>query len=120
MEFLKNKINNYIIEFEKSAINHFKYTQEGDWEKANFEIKKINSVYKEIKQLGHFGRSKLLSLIFSDKAEVSSMAATYSMRFDPQKCLDVFKLLSEKNIPHISSAATQAIENWNSNEWYIN
>lgn len=112
---MKDEIN----KFSEYAINHHKYTQEGDWKKGNVEIKKINTIYKSIKKEGNEALGKLLELIYSDKPEVSALAATYCMRFSSDKCLAVLKKLSEKNITHISFAAKQAIENWNNNEWYI-
>lgn len=108
-----------IKKFSEHAINHHKYTQEGDWKKGNIEIKKINSIYKNIKKEGNEALEKLLELIYSDKPEVSALAATYCMSFNPDKCLAVLKKLSEKNIPHISFAAKQAVQNWNNGEWYI-
>lgn len=112
---MKDEIN----KFSEYAINHHRYTQEGDWKKGNAEIKKINSIYKSIKKEGNEAMEKLLELIYSDKPEVSSLAATYCMRFSTDKCLAVLKNLSEKEIPLISFAAEYAIENWNKNEWYI-
>jgi len=47
------------------------------------------------------------------------MAAVYSMRFNPEKCLKTLQGIAEKNIPLLSSDAKQAIENWNNKEWYI-
>lgn len=83
------------------------------------EIKKINAIYKSIKNQGSDAMDKLLDLIYSDKPEVSALAATYCMRFNPEKCLAVLRKLSDKDIPHISFAAKLAIQNWNNNEWYI-
>ena len=112
---MKDEIN----KFSEHAVNHHKYTLEGDWKKGNGEIKKINSIYKSIKEDGIEAQEKLLELIYSDKPEVSALAAAYCMRFSPDKCLAVLKSLSEKNIPLISFEAKYAIQNWNNNEWYI-
>ncbi len=109
-----------IEDFIKHAINHYKYTLEGDWKKGNVEIKKINTIYESIKKQGTEAQNELLELIYFDKPEVSLLSATYSMTFNPIECLTILKELSKKNIPHISSASKQAIQNWNNNEWYIN
>jgi hypothetical protein len=105
--------------FSQHAINHYKFTQVGDWKKGNAEIRKINAIYKSIKNQGEFARQKLLELIYSDKPEVACLAATYSMSFNADKCLAVLKSLSERNIQHISSASKQAIQNWKNGEWFI-
>lgn len=112
---MKNEIN----KFSEHAINHYKYTQEGDWKKGNAEIKKINSIFKTIKKDGVVAQEKLLELIYSKIPEVSALAATYCMTFNSEKCLAVLKELSEKDIPHISFAAKQAILNWSNNEWFL-
>lgn len=112
---MKDEIGKFI----EHATNHFKYTQVGDWKKGNVEIKKINAIYNSIKKQGFIAQEKLLKLIYSEQPEISVLAATYSMRYNPEKCLNVLKSLSEKNIPHISFAAINAIQNWNNNEWYI-
>ncbi|UII32807.1 hypothetical protein LVD17_03040 [Fulvivirga ulvae] len=108
-----------IDKFASHAINHHKYTEEGDWKKGNAEIKKINKVYNIIKGGGTEAKKELLKLIHSDKTEVAALAATYSMTFSPEECIAVLKDLSQKNLPHVSFASKQAIENWNNNEWYI-
>jgi hypothetical protein len=115
----ETNIDEVINKFKEHAIMHYKYTIDGDWKKGNVEIKKINSIYKSIKVYGIEAQKKLLELIYSEIPEVASLAATYSMTFCPDECLSILLKISERDIPHISTASKYAIQNWNNKEWYI-
>lgn len=111
------KIKDLIKEFSFGATMHYKFSLEGNYKQGNIEIKKINKIYDLIKMQN--GLNELLELIHSDVPEVSSLAATYCMKFNPEKCLSVLEKLSEEEIPLISFSAKHAIENWKNNKWYI-
>jgi hypothetical protein len=103
--------------FSKHASLQQTFMLEGNWRKANEQIKKINSIFEKIKAIG--AREELLKLIESEKPEVAILAATYSMKYNPERCLAKMEELHRLQIPHISSHAMYAIQNWKSNEWYI-
>jgi len=110
-------VEQLIVEFAKQATLHHNFTLQGNYKKGNEVIKKINLVFENIKTLD--ANEELLLLIDSDKPEVAALAATYSMNYDPEKCLAKMNELQSLKIPHISTAAKNAIENWERNEWYI-
>jgi hypothetical protein len=110
-------IKDLIIEFSDRAINYHKFGIEGDYKHGNAEIKKINKVYESIKK--QEGMEDLLQLIYSDIPEISSLAATYCMKYNSEKCLAILNKLSKENIPFISFEVKHAIKNWENGEWYI-
>lgn len=75
---MKDEIN----KFTEHAINHHRYTLEGDWIRGNIEIKKINLIFESIKKQGTEKQEEFLTLIQSDIHEVSLLAATYYMTFN--------------------------------------
>ena len=81
-------------EFERCAISQHDYTKSGDWQLGNAEIRKINDVYKKIREEGKIAQEQLLNLVDSNVPAVAVLAATYSMKFDPIRCLEVLKRLS--------------------------
>lgn len=110
-------IKDLVAEFSSRAVNHHRFSLEGDYKNGNSEIKKINKIFESIK--AQKGMNDLLQLIYSDIPEVASLSAAYCMRYSPNKCLSVFEKLSKDNIPLISFEAKYAIQNWNNNQWYI-
>ncbi|WP_291529130.1 hypothetical protein [Bacteroides sp. UBA939] len=110
-------VKDLVEEFRQRAIKHYKYSLEGDYKHGNAEIKGINKVYAAIKKQEEL--EELLQLIYSDTPEVVSLAATYCMKFSPEKCLEALNKLFKEDIPLISSGAKYAIQNWNNNKWYI-
>jgi len=112
-------VTSIIVSFEDCAKKQYHFTLEGNWRKGNEQVKKMNELFARIKDHGDEARNKLLDLTNSNSDEVASMAAVYSMRFNPEKCLKTLQGIAEKNIPLLSSDAKQAIENWNNKEWYI-
>jgi len=110
-------VEELLVAFSKHASLHHSYTLEGNWRKGNEQIRKINSIFEKIKALE--AREELLSLINSEKVEVVILAAAYSMKYNPEKCLAKMEELQAMEIPHVSSAAKYAIQNWKRNEWYI-
>jgi hypothetical protein len=110
-------MNDLIGEFRQRAIEHHNFGLEGDYKRGNAGVKRINIIYDSIKK--QEGLNELLQLIYSDIPEVASLAATYCMKFNPEKCLSVFEKLSKENIPLVSFGAECAIMNWKNNEWNI-
>lgn len=111
------EIKDLIKEFSQRAIEHHKCTLEGDYKRGNTEIKKINIVYNSIKEEGNL--EELLPLIYSDLPEVACLAATYCMKFNPEKCLAVLDKLSKEDTTLIGFSAEYAIQNWKNGKWYI-
>jgi hypothetical protein len=111
------EVEKLIEKFKSAALMHHQFTLEGNWRKANEQIKKINEANRKITELGR--KDLLLNLTDSDLNEVASMAAVYCMRYDPEKCLETLQTIANKNIPLISSGAEQAIKNWKNKEWDI-
>ena len=103
--------------FATHAELHHRHSLEGDWKKANEQIEIINSLFEQIKKVQ--AREKLLNLTDSTDLEVAALAATYSMTYNPDKCLSKMRELESLNIPHISTAAKYAIQNWKNKEWFI-
>lgn len=111
------EIKDLVKEFSQRAIEHHKCSLEGDYKRGNTEIKKINIVYNSIKEQGNL--EELLQLIYSDLPEVACLAATYCMKFDPEKCLAVLDKLSKEDTSLIGFSAEYAIKNWNEGKWHI-
>ena len=105
--------------FKDAAMKQFTFTKEGDWKKGNAQIKRMNTAFKNLKEVGDEGREALLNLINDDEVCVSKLTAVYSMRYNPDKCLTVLKKLAKQDIPHISFEAKQSIQSWDNGEWYI-
>ena len=111
------EIKDLVKEFSQRAIEHHKYSLEGNYKRGNTEIKKINIVYNSIKEQGNI--KELLQLIYSDLPEVACLAATYCMKFNPEKCLAVLDRLSKEDTSLIGFSAECTIKNWKNGEWYI-
>jgi SepF-like predicted cell division protein (DUF552 family) len=111
------EIKDLLKEFSQRAIEHHKYTLEDDYIRVNSETRKINIVYNSIKEQENL--EELLQLIYSDLPEVACLAATYCMKFNPEKCLAVLDKLSKEDTSIIGFSAEYAIKNWKNGEWYI-
>ncbi len=116
---MDEKVLKLIKDFSDSAVRQFQFTREGNWRKGNMQVKKMNETYHKLKEIGEEGIQALLALTGSELPEVASLAAVYGMRFDPEKCLAILKKIADGNIPLLSSESSQAIENWENKEWYI-
>ncbi len=114
---MENLMIKSIIElFSISAKNHYLATIKGDWKTANKEISKLREVYKKICKINGSARKELLILTENNDLAIASMAAFYSLNYDPEKSISILeKISNEPGI--IGFQAKQAIQRWNEGKW---
>ncbi len=111
-------IKSLIDSFSNSAKTHYLATINGDWKTANKEISKLRHVFKEICKINEPARKKLLVLTENDDLAIASMAALYSLKYDPEKCISILKKIA--NEPGILGfQAIHAIQRWNEGKWNL-
>lgn len=110
------KIKSLIDSFSRAAKNQYLASINGDWKTANKEISTLRQVFNKICKINEPARKKLLTLTESDDLAVASMAAFYSLKYDPDKSISILKKIAEEP-GLIGFQATQAIQRWNEGKW---
>lgn len=111
-------IDKLIAEFSDAARKHHDSTLEGNSRKINKQAKKMADAFSEIVRHGHRGREALLSLVDDENLAVAQMAATFSLKYAPERCIEVLtKLAKDPGI--IGFGASQALLRWEEGSWKI-
>jgi len=104
--------------FAVAAKGHCVAMEEMNAEQAGHEALVIARLFEGIVREGEAGRKGLLSLVDSDNNAVAGMAAVYSMRYCPERCIPVLRrLASEPGL--LGFRARIALDKWNAGEWLI-
>lgn len=102
--------------FAVAAQAHAAAMEAMDEEGAKRHAAVIHRLYREIVGVGEAGKEELLALTGSSRKEVAGMAAVYSLRFGPERCVAVLRrLAAEPGL--LGFRAGVALERWERGEW---
>jgi len=104
--------------FVEASVKHNAAIMQGDWKTANAQARRIHRSFLQLIGAGGDGREALLKLTDHPDWAVAAMAATYSLKFNPEKSLSVLKQIS-KDPGLIGLRAAQSIRNWESGTWEL-
>lgn len=112
-----NQVNKLIEQLSTSIVLNHKYVLVGNHKQGNIEMKKMLSVFKDIKKLG--GMEDLLQLINSDIPEIAVFAASMCLKYNPEKCLPILERFAHQDIRITSSEAGQVLKYWQNGTWNL-
>ncbi|WP_298266610.1 hypothetical protein [Geobacter sp.] len=78
----------------------------------------LNRLYAEIVRYGEQGREELVLMAERGVGAVAGMAAVYSLRHYPQRCIPVLRRLAEET-GLLGFRASVALERWERGEWEL-
>lgn len=111
-------IQQLVESFREEAAAHSRATLEGDHRAANRAATKVHKLFLRLIATGNEGRLALLTLAETTADDVAVLAATYSLKFNPERSLRVLaRLTSDRGV--IGFQAGQAIKRWKSGEWHL-
>lgn len=114
----EHNIGELVERFTAAARKHFTASLAGDWRSANREAKVIRKIANHIFDLGEDARKALLAQTDNEDLYVSTLAAAYSLKFSPDKCLAILTKIS-KEPGLIGFEAKQALLRWEQGEWML-
>ncbi len=115
---LNKNLEKIISLFVEASMKHNAAIMQGDWKTANLQAKKIHKSFLEIIKFGGDGRDALLTLVDHTDPAIAAMAATYSLKYNPEKSLSI--LIKISNDPgFIGFRAAQSIKNWENGTWEL-
>lgn len=111
-----DRLARLLSRFAAAATAHHEALEALDEVRANSHARVIAGLYQSIASEGEAGRAGLLALIDSENKVVAGMAAVYSLRYSPDRCLAVLRRLSaEEGL--LGFRAGVALERWEAGEW---
>jgi hypothetical protein len=111
-------IQKTVSSFADAAKKHYDAELVGDYKTANTQAKKIHKSFTEIVKLGEDARKALLDLVDTEVLPIAAMAATYSLKYRPERALAVLeKIAKEPGL--IGFEAEQAIKRWKEGSWQL-
>jgi len=113
----KNQIKKLVKEFEDASKKHYAATTRNS-RYANIQARRINRIFSQIVEIGDDARVELLKLTENENDHVASMAAVYSLKFNPEKSLSALYRVSKKT-GLIGFEAEQAIQRWKEGTWQL-
>jgi hypothetical protein len=115
---MSEEIEKLIVQFKEASLKHFQATQSGDYKVANKNADRIHKTFLKMRELGTEAREALLQVATQDDGASAAMAATYSLKYAPERSLAVLRRLSsDRGI--LGFNASQAIKRWQSGEWLL-
>ena len=115
---MRHKNTNKLIEdFIDAAEKHREATTTNS-QRANKQAKRIHKIFLEIIDSGTSAREALLQLTNHDNLAVASMAAVYSLKYNPEKSLAVLKQIAQTP-GVIGFEARHAIQRWEEGVWEL-
>jgi hypothetical protein len=118
MKTFKQTLQELLDTFVESVDGQQMAILQGDWRKGNSLAKRYDAAFRQIIKYGEEGRDALLALTDHPKLAVAEMAAVYSLKHDPERCLEVLRKIS--NEPGlIGFGAKQAIQRWEEGSWQL-
>lgn len=117
---MKHKsIDRLINDFVEAARKYHDATMSGNSRKANLQVKQMHQAFLEITKIGESARKALLEQADNKDDAVALMAATYSLKYDPEKSKAVLRRLAKDNTGIIGFGAAQAIQRWGEGSWQL-
>lgn len=113
-----NKLQILIKRFAVAAKAHYVAMEEMNAERAERQAVVISRLFEGIVREGAAGRDALLALTDNDNPAVAGMAAVYSMRYSPERCiLTLRRLAAEEGL--LGFRAAMALQKWEAGEWEL-
>ena len=111
-------VEQLVESFREEATAHSRATLDGDYRAANRAATKAHKLFLRLTSFDIEGRLALLTLAETAADEVAVLAATYSLKFNPDRSLRVLtRLMSNRGV--IGFQAEQAMRRWKSGEWHL-
>jgi len=104
--------------FVEASMKHHAAIMQGDWKTANLQAGRIHQTFLQLIAVGADGREALLKLTEHADWSVAAMAATYSIKFNPEKSLSTLRQISQAP-GLIGLRAAQSIRNWENGTWEL-
>ena len=102
--------------FAAAARAHSQAMENLDEEQAALHAHMIARLHESIEREEAGGRERLLDLTDSADKAVAGMAAVYSIRHDPPRCLAVLRRLADEG-GLLGFRAGVAVQRWEAGEW---
>lgn len=102
--------------FAAAARAHHAALEALDEVRANAHARMIAGLYEAIVSEGAAGREGLLALVDSDDQVVAGMAAVYSIRYSPDRCVALLRRLAAGG-GLLGFRASVALQRWEAGEW---
>lgn len=113
------QIDRLISDFKQAAKKHHSVTMSGNSRQVNRQAKRIHRTFLRIVKIGESARKELLAQIDNEDDAVALMAATYSLKYDPEKSKAKLRQLARDNKGIIGFEAEQAIQRWEEGMWQL-
>ena len=112
------RITELVEEFAGAADEHFEAVEALNEEQANRQAERLTWLFKDIILQGEEGREALLALVDSKNRAVAGMAAVYSLRYSPARCMALLKqLASQPGL--LGFRAEAALQRWAEGDWQL-
>ncbi|NJM39409.1 MAG: hypothetical protein HC853_00885 [Anaerolineae bacterium] len=118
MKTRKKTLQEHLDDFQTAVIGQREALLKGDWRTGNPLAKKYDAAFRKIIEYGEEGRNALLALTEHPNVSVAEMAAVYSLKYNPEQCLNVLRRLSSEP-GLIGFGAQQAIQRWEEGSWQL-
>ncbi len=115
---MNETIEALVRSFVVAAENHHAATLTGDYKRTNREADHIHAAFLKLRELGPAAREALIQVALTGLEPAAGMAATYSLKYDPDRSLAVLKRLA-KAPGILGFGASEAIKRWKSGEWQL-
>lgn len=110
-----DRLNLLIKRFSVAAKAHNEALLALDEECANRHVLLINGLYEAIVREGEIGKEMLLTLVDSSDDAVAGMAAVYSIKYSPDRCVAVLRRLAAGE-GLLAFRASVALQRWEEGE----
>ncbi|HEY6872428.1 MAG TPA: hypothetical protein VI298_06865 [Geobacteraceae bacterium] len=105
-----------LVRFAVAARAHHEALAALDEVRANTHAQIVARLHEAIAREGKAGQDRLLALVDSDDPVVAGMAAVYSIRYSPERCVALLRRLAgEEGL--LGFRARVALERWEAGEW---
>jgi hypothetical protein len=110
------KLARLLSRFAVAAKAHFAAIEAMDEGRADTHARIIAGLYAAVSREGKAGREGLMTLVDSDDPVVAGMAAVYSIRYSPERCVALLrKLAGDGGL--LGFRARVALDRWEAGEW---
>jgi hypothetical protein len=111
-----DRLERLLSRFAVAARAHHEALESMNAERAETQARMISALHGALVREGTPGLKKLLDLVDSIDPIVAGMAAVYSIRLDPERCLATLRrVATEPGL--LGFRADMAIQRWESGEW---
>lgn len=111
-----DKLARLLVRFAIAAKAHYQALEAMDEVRASTHALIIAGLYEAIVREGEAGREGLLALVDSDDKAVAGMAAVYSIRYSPERCVALLRKLAAME-GLMGFRARVALERWEAGDW---